>query len=184
MGVRRAANGFTLIELLVVVVLIGIMMSLATLSLSRSGLSSEIQEQANRLAALIGAASEEAVLSAVTMGLLVEPHSYQFLRHDGQQWQPISDDPLFRPRTLIQDLELRLYLDDLSVSLEERDEEVDGDGDSNEEEEPLMPQVFFLSSGERTPFAIEIALASGELRRLDVPIFGELEQKHRQAEEI
>ena len=68
---RQRARAFTLIELLVVIVLLGILVSVAVLSVGGSSTSRELRDEARRLAALIGVMSDEAVLDSREYGLLI-----------------------------------------------------------------------------------------------------------------
>ena len=79
---RQRARAFTLIELLVVIVLLGILVSVAVLSVGGSSTSRELRDEARRLAALIGVLSDEAVLDSREYGLLVNSEGYRVLRYD------------------------------------------------------------------------------------------------------
>ena len=82
---RQRARAFTLIELLVVIVLLGILVSVAVLSVGGSSTSRELRDEARRLAALIGVLSDEAVLDSREYGLLVNSEGYRVLRYDPQR---------------------------------------------------------------------------------------------------
>ncbi|HAG20441.1 MAG TPA: type II secretion system protein GspH, partial [Pseudomonas sp.] len=79
---RQRARAFTLIELLVVIVLLGILVSVAVLSVGGSSTSRELRDEARRLAALIGVMSDEAVLDSREYGLLINSEGYRVLRYD------------------------------------------------------------------------------------------------------
>jgi general secretion pathway protein H len=152
-------RGFTLIEILVVMVLIGIIISFAVLSIGSAG-EREAEQEARRFAALVDLASEEAVLKSTEMGILFQPDGYRFLAMGADDaWQPLEDD-VFRLRRLPPGMALTLAVEGLPVTLEKPSEK------------PL-PQVFLLSSGERTPFEIGVAIPDGRRFQVAVPAIGD-----------
>jgi len=138
---RLTASGFSLIELLVVLLLIGIILTMATLAV-RPGLgTADGDDEAARLAALLQLAREQAVLQGVEHGLELNRGSYQLLALGSDDWQPLAD-PIWRLRTLPQELHLRLAVEGRSVALPET---LEG-----------KPQLLLFSSGEMTPFTLEL----------------------------
>ncbi len=141
---RRAhTGGFTLIELLVVLVIIGIILSFASLSIDRGGLDRRAEDEARRIAALIKLFRQEGILKNHQLALRIYPDRYEFLRLEGEQWQEIKGDETFRPRKLPEELHFEL----------EKMEEVSRDADEDEQDGEML---FFLSSGESTPFEMHI----------------------------
>lgn len=137
-------RGFTLIELLVTLVIIGIIVSMATLSLGGSE-TRKVEETGDRLMALIELAKQEALFGAQELGVLFWQQGYAFYRLDNeQQWIPLTGDSELRPRSLPEGLSIYLRLEGLEVELPR------GFGDRQ------RPQVFILSSGEITAFEAEI----------------------------
>ncbi|MGE0080920.1 MAG: type II secretion system minor pseudopilin GspH [Thiohalomonadaceae bacterium] len=156
---RRA--GFTLIELLVVLVLIGIVTSIAVLSVGSSG-EGEVELEARRLGALMALASEEAVLRSREMGIAFTAEGYQFLAlGDDNAWVALNDE-VFRPRTLPAGFSLRLSVDGLPVDI------------AKPKEKP-EPQVFLLSDGERTAFEVDLGVIDGVRYRITAPVLGDLQ---------
>ncbi len=147
----RRARGFTLIELLVVVVIIGIIVSFATLSLGNNE-ARQAQETADRLRALVELAKEEALFNSENLGILFWRGGYAFYHMENQQWAPVTDDTDFRPRSLPEGLAIALYLEGLEVDLPRRPRQ------------KKKPQVFILSSGEVTPFEVRIAVGATIVR--------------------
>ncbi|NND54386.1 MAG: type II secretion system minor pseudopilin GspH [Gammaproteobacteria bacterium] len=143
------ARGFTIIEILVVVVVIGVMVSIFTLSVG-SFADDQGAEDMRRLEALIELASEEAAMQGREIGLTFYQHGYEFAvlgfltDAEGRpytQWSVMEQDRIFRPRNLGEDIAVDLELnEDEMVLLYERD--------TREEYEP---QIFILSSGEIEP---------------------------------
>jgi general secretion pathway protein H len=83
---KASANGFTLIELLVVVFLIGL--ATAAVVLSLPGDKSVLRDDAERMAARIAAARDEAVLQSVPTAVWFRPSGYGFEQRRAGQWQP------------------------------------------------------------------------------------------------
>jgi len=140
---REGIRGFTLIELLVVLVIIGIILSFASLSVDSGGLDRRAEDEVRRITALIKLFRQEGILKNQQLALRVFPDRYEFLRLEGEQWQVIKGDEIFRTRKLPP--ELYFELENMEEVRRERGED-EGDG----------VMLFFLSSGESTPFEMHI----------------------------
>jgi len=94
------ARGFTLVELLVVVVIVVVMVTLAGVQLMRSP-GEAVRDESERLALLLQAAREEAILQGRVFAFGAGRESYRFLRleRDGKL-RITKDDELLRPRQL------------------------------------------------------------------------------------
>jgi general secretion pathway protein H len=168
------AAGFTLLEILVVIVIIGVMVSMATLSIGLLGADRQSEEEARRVWAVIGQAREEAELQAIDLAVLVGATDYEFLRFDTRrnQWQPIVDDSLYAQRTLPEGLRFRLWLEGREIVLKPGLP----DRSKKDESDKWPPQLTVLSSGDVVPFELQIerdgapalwrmtSLADGDLR--------------------
>ncbi len=149
-GARFAAYGFTLIELLVVLVIIGIILGFASLSVDSGGLDRRAEEEARRFTALIKLFRQEGILKNRQLALRIYPDRYEFLQLMGDEWQPVEGDETFRTRKL--PAELRFELEEMAAGQALADSE-NQDG-SEDERDAVM--LFFLSSGESTPFEMRI----------------------------
>lgn len=140
------ARGFTLIEILVVAMIIGVISVAAVLALSAGGRDRELEQQGRRLAALLELASEEAVMQGRELALEAFRDSYRFhaFEPDADEWQMLADDIHLGHRTLPEGLSLVLELEGRPANL------LATPADSP------RPQVMLLSSGEFTPFRLEI----------------------------
>jgi general secretion pathway protein H len=155
---RKAQRGFTLLELLVVVAIIGLLVGAATLSLGALGNDREMEQETQRLGSMMALLNEEALMQTRDYGIRFTETGYGFLVFDYTQakWvEPLTDELLerhpLRPR-----LGLRLFLDGREVRLERNFESLEVD-------EP-QPQIMVLSSGEVTPFTIELTREGNEGR--------------------
>lgn len=156
----RAARGFTLVELLVVLVIVGALVGLAVLSTGIAGPSRELRNEAERLVGLISVLVEEAVLDNSEYGLRLERGAYQVLRFDEPtaRWNPVGKAPHRLPAWAQLSFELEGDALQLAANSPATDE-ADEDADKPEEDEaaaPPLPQLLILSSGELSPFRLEL----------------------------
>jgi len=154
-------SGFTLIEVLVVLVIIAIISAFAILGLGNLDDDRELQNEARRLTALIEMASDEATLQGRDFGLELSQRGYRFVEYDPltEQWFEVTGDDLMRPRTLAEDTEFDLFLEDRRVSLRLEAAEVehsDDDDDDRALSDDYLPHILVLSSGDISPFVLEI----------------------------
>ncbi len=93
-GVRRgAARGFTLIELLVTLVVAAMLSGLVALALP-GGHDESARIEAQRLAALLDTAREQAAAFGMPVAWAAGPAGYTFLRPTARGWMPIDQAPL------------------------------------------------------------------------------------------
>lgn len=143
---RHRQGAFTLLEVLVVLLIIGIISGLAMLSIGGAAVGERMQTEARRLGELMRLASDTAVLRSTQIGLLLDEEGYRFLMLDADGWQPWADDGPLRPRALPDPLNARLQAEGVTIPM----------ADEAADEDALRPQVLFLSSGEITPFRLEL----------------------------
>jgi general secretion pathway protein H len=153
-SLRRRARAFTLLELLVVLVIVGIIVSMASLSFGVLGRDRQAEDEARRFWAVMQQAREEAELQAEDVAVYVAANSYEYLRFDQRrnEWLPITDDNLYRPRELPEGLRVRLRLESREIVLKPT---LPNRSDKDENKR-AAPQVVVLSSGEIMPFEMEI----------------------------
>jgi general secretion pathway protein H len=169
-GAARRAAGFTLLEVLVVVVIIGILTSMAVISVNVLGGDHEMQQEAERLQAILLQTREDAVLQSRDIGLRLDETGYEFLAYDGRvaRWNAVEDDPLLRARSMPEGLRLSLRLEDRNVQLKPRQPATERD--------PIQPQVILQASGELVPFDVGFARdGTDQKRRVSGTLEGKIE---------
>lgn len=152
-------GGFTLLEIVVVLVLVGIITSFALLSVSADHTRDLVENEGQRLAALLRFNRDLASLSLRDRGLQITDTGYILLERRGEQWVNAEDGPRGRA-VLPAGLRLQLNVEDLPKALREAEEDDDKDQGDNE----LGPQVWIFSTGEFLPFELELADAAEEHR--------------------
>lgn len=143
MSARPSATGFTLLELMVVLLIIGVMTSFAVLSIGGRTLSDRLDNEANRLQQLFVLAQDKALFNRTELGFFSNEARYGFLTPDGEGgWRPLTNNGPLRVRELAEPFVGVLF--------------VEGQVVAPPDAEALEPSVLILSSGDMTPFRLEI----------------------------
>lgn len=175
-------RGFSLLELLLTLVIIGLIVSMAGLSVSSGRRPYQIEAAARHFADVAEYALDEAQLRGTDMGMLLETHagreetvySYRWLQRAGNVWRvaPFDEDAYGR-RDLPPGVEVVL-------EMEESETELTDEADREEGLQPA-PQVVFYASGETTPGIMSwLDRESGELLwELEWDLIGRIELRPR-----
>jgi general secretion pathway protein H len=149
---RAAERGFSLLELLVVIAIISILVGAVVLSIGAVGPDREAEQEVQRLRGLIDLLHEDALMQSRDYGLLLTSGGYRFYAYDYKQlkWIQVAGDRLLEEHAVRNQLELGLALDGKDVRLEKKFETIDREKDPE-------PQVMILSSGELTPFVLDVS---------------------------
>jgi len=157
---RRFERGFTILELLVVLLIIGIVVSMATLSVGGNE-ARTLRDEAQRLTTLLDLAIQESVLNGREMALEVGEDSYQFLAYVDEEWLPLAEVDEFRPRELPMGIQFEVEVEGQAAN-----EDLFGETETS--------QVWIMSSGEVSPFTITLKLEDGPVYRLNGDMMGGL----------
>ena len=151
---RPAAAGFSLLEIMIVVVIMGILISIFTLSMG-SFSDDATSEHARRLEALIILATEEASMQGREIGLRFYQHGYEFstrvadFNEEGLllwRWIPLEDDKLLKARDLGEEFSIDLIIEGKEIDLD-----YDRNDNKDDDDDEYVPQVYLFSSGDLAP---------------------------------
>lgn len=121
---------------MVVVVIIGLVVAGTIISLGSTGRDGQLEQERDRLAALIAYVRERGALLTAEYGIRCGQHGYRFVYYDNRtmQWLPETLDDTLRPRHLPAGLDLRLVIEGREVVLDDKALELPpsrGTADSN-----------------------------------------------------
>lgn len=182
--VPARAAGFTLLEMVVVILITGILVTFAMLSIGNRPMEDKLENEARRLQAIIQLAAEESEARGVEIGLRFSRSGFRLLAIDeNRRWDDYERQGALRRRAVAEPLQLRLRVEGRPVELKAEDpKEVqdakpkeDGELRPTDKAKAIEPQILLLSSGEMTPFSLELiapGLAYGY--RLEGDLFGRL----------
>ena len=160
MNSPRLSRAFTLIEILVVVSIIGIVLSIAVISLGVLGDDRELREEARRLAALIQVAQDEAVMQGRDFGIEFMNNGFRFVEYDPflRTWGDLIGDETLRMRSLPEQAEFDLWIEGQRVLLNDSPAAFDDpeEEDDRVEVDDYAPHVLVFSSGDMTPFELHV----------------------------
>lgn len=160
----RIAAGFTLLEMLVVVAIIGIVMSMAVLSIGGDSRAEELERESRQFAELLRLGGEQAVLRGEEWAVQIEPDAFRFLVYTDDGWRLLEDDDMFRARKWAEDTVFELELEGREVEIETADEP--------------KPTLILYSSGEVSPFTAFFAAEATPARyRVTANFAGDIEWK-------
>ena len=152
---------------MVVVLIIGIIVTFAVLSLGNRALDDELESEGERLHQLLAIAGEDAEVQGLDLGWRYIGGGYEFLilNQDGI-WVPLPGLGALRARNLPQPLYIDLSIEGRAVS------------PSSPADKPVEPQVLLLSSGETTAFRLDLrATGYKPFLRLQSDALGRLQKQ-------
>ncbi|MCZ6502657.1 MAG: type II secretion system minor pseudopilin GspH [Gammaproteobacteria bacterium] len=134
-------RGFTLVEILVVLFIVSIMTGMVVINLPRFTQTGDFDTEANRLKVVLEMLREEALTQANEYGLRPERRGYQFYIYNERQqvWELLQEQP-FAARKLPAGVHLSVRVEGNELQFGEED----------------APPILILSSGEITPFELNI----------------------------
>ncbi|MDR3389164.1 MAG: type II secretion system minor pseudopilin GspH [Rudaea sp.] len=150
---NRQPSGFTLIEILVVMVILGVLAAALTLAVGGSGGERRLAREAEQTQALLGFACEQAELTGREIGVSINISGYRFSHLERDTWETFAGGEL-RPRKWSSGGSAALSRDGHPVEITPQ--------------YPDKPQLLCFSSGELTPFRLDLGLGDVPRRyRLD-----------------
>lgn len=157
----HASQGFTLVELLVVLFIVSIMAGLAVVNLPRFAQTGDFDTETERLKVVLEMLREEALIQANEYGLQPGEKNYEFYVYNeiSQVWELLQERP-FSVRELPADIKLSLSVEGHELQFGEQD----------------TPPILILSSGEITPFELQIESTTDDrlTRTLESDGYGEV----------
>lgn len=158
--------GFTLLEVMVVIVIIGIIFSMASLNVFQST-DRQLEEAARRFAALAQLANEEAIINNRNYAVGLSKVGYEFYQLDnlGNVSPVDAGEAAFRQREIppFGQFEAMINGEDITLPASLKPKKKSQGLKSDEEDKSDIPKIFFLSSGEMTPFEVSIESEEGHL---------------------
>ncbi len=163
---KKLISGFSLLEILLVIAIIAIVTGAAVLAVGAGDVTRTARVEAERFSALLELACERAALSGLTSGVRLESAQYSFDYLRGKSWLNYDEESL-RQRTLPKGLHWSVANESRALVQENFDR--DGTGFSLElnqsdnkpnspERNKSVPSIQCFSSGEMTPFELQIGL--------------------------
>lgn len=170
---RQAQAGFTLIEIMVVVFIMGILISMASLSMGNRSAEERMDVEARRMQRVLELAIEEAELKGVDLGLRLTAEELQVLALDQERnWVQYAEAGPLRTREIPPPFSLQLFVEGRAVPPAV---------DETDKDKKLEPQVMLLSSGEVTAFSLDLKAAGMKAYyRLDADALGKLKLEHKE----
>lgn len=177
-------RGFTLIEILVVMFIIAISVTFAAMSLGSGTRPYEIKSASKRFYGVANLAVEEAILTGKQLGLRFdydltgpdiapEVFRYEWLVYDDEekQWLPYDESEVFAAENFPEAVRLEVEIEKsrLVIGGEKEgkdkswftglapDEEEKKRDDKGNEIKKIVPDIYFLSSGEVNEFEVKLA---------------------------
>ena len=144
-------SGFTLVEIIVVMVIVGILVTVVTLSFGNSQ-ARQGRDYLRQISALIDLATEQAVFNSRDYGLSFSKQGYRFFELEDGIWRNLSNDRMFKTRDIPQGFQHVLYLEGIKVVLAQDDKK--------------KPQIYITSDGEVSQFQLDVFDQSNYIYRL------------------
>jgi len=158
----------------VVLVVLGIVVSMTTLSFPETDESDHLQREGERLVTLIKMARDEAIIRNEEWAIVLTETGYSFelqeltiVDNKAVVKRTPIDDKLFRTRPL-ERLKLSLLQERTRINLQEGDDKA------------TIARIYILSSGEMTETELRLGLVSGEdYLRVNISALGEITLKDK-----
>lgn len=144
---------------MVVVAIIGLVTAVTIVMYAGNTRDTELDEEAERLEALVLYVREQAELQTRDYGLRITDRNYSFVVYDviGDQWRVIDEDDALREREFPAGIEPRVVVDGRAIVLDGRRKEI----------EDFSPHILIFANGDLSSFEVTLQRDdSEELARL------------------
>jgi len=147
------SSGFTLVEILVVLVIIGIMIGGAVLSVQTASSDSTLDKERNRMVAVMDYLRDQANLQNREYGIRCFEGGYEFLVYDARNdlWLRLEDDTLTKARQLPAGIDMTLVIEGRQIVLPP----------AKIKDDERRPQILLFSSGELNLFELTLQREGG-----------------------
>jgi general secretion pathway protein H len=186
----KTARGFTLLELMVVILIIGVIVTFASLSIGDRALDDRLEAEAKRLEQLLRLAEEEADLKGAPLGLSFTVTGYRFLVADrAHGWTDYAKGGVLRSRDILPPFYTELHVEDRLIppapAAAERGKDDKAGAKSEAEggerdaaaDAKNAPQVLLLPGGQMTPFTLDLKAPNyGSWFRIEGDALGRLKR--------
>lgn len=167
-------SGFTLLEIMLVIFLMGMTVTGVVMTMNTAGPDRQLKKEAARFIGVLQLAEEEALLSSIEMGLVIEDQQYQFVYLDeNNKWLAFDDSKYFAQKQLDENMLISMQLTGLKAegsllgdrklfddsSLFEDKGGLFGD----DKDKRIEPDIFIYSSGEITDFTLTFTYVDADL---------------------
>jgi len=147
----KSTSGFTLIELLAVAVIFAVVAGMLVGNL-KSDPHRVLENSAKQFVDQFELMNEEATLLGWDFGLHINENSYSYKIWDSLQWKTIPIPEYAQPIKLENIIQLNLALIEDGLDGQSNVFNVENDNDIDNQ----TPQIVILSSGETTPFTLDL----------------------------
>jgi general secretion pathway protein H len=151
---RPVSAGFTLVEILVVLVIIGLMVIGALLSIHTATSDSDLDKERNRMIAIMDYLRDQATLESREYGIRFFEGGYEFLVYNPRDdmWLRLENDNLTQARQLPAGLDMTVLIEGRKVVLPP----------AKVKDEERKPHVLLFSSGELNLFELTLEREGGK----------------------
>ena len=179
----RTQRAFSLIELMVVMVIIGIFVGIVVMTLPQEGPVRKMQTRLTQMSAVLTIVSEEAQMQGRDFGIEVMRGGYRFVEQDPLLgvWTEVVGDRFLEGKTLPEEVEFDLFLEDRRIDLEYEAQDTGADDDPEDRNDrdltdDYLPHILLMSSGDVSPFELHVvSLISPHRVGMRVTIDGQIE---------
>lgn len=143
-----------------VVLIIGITAATIVLSVNIAGRDRELEQESERLLALVNYAREKAEIETREFGLFCHDNDYEFLTYDARKalWRSVDEDDALRLRQLPEGLTLHLTIEGRPIVLKRAEprERARTEEEQEKFDRERVPHVMIFSNGDITPFRLTV----------------------------